>query len=321
MTEILCAVIIALLIVVILILIFKKSKSGNEQAQQSFNEQGLKIDNLSANMQNLSQLSTTQLQNMNTQLNDVYKSLGEMKSMSSDIENLRKVLGNVKSRGYFAEVQLDHLLEQVIPGMYEKNVKPNPRSGNIVEFAIKIPNGKDKGVTWLPVDSKFPMDRYEQLVKASDTNDALAIEEARKALISQIDRQATDIKNKYIVVPYTTNFAVMYLPTEGMYMEAVTDPDGLQYKLQERGIMIAGPSTILALLNSLSMGFNMIKINENADEIRRSLGDIKRQFDDFNLSFEEISKGLEKASSSLDNAKRRSELITKKLNKLDFDED
>lgn len=321
MVEILCFVIIALLIIAIAILIFKKPKSGEAQSEKLVAEQSIKIDNLSSNMQNLSQISTTQLQNMNAQLNNVYQSLGEMKSMSSDVENLRKVLGNVKQRGYLAEVQLGRLLEQVIPGMYEQNVAPNPRSSKRVEFAIKIPNGKDKGITWLPVDSKFPMDQYEKLVTASEGDDAAFVEECRKQLISQINLQATTIKDKYIDVPYTTNFAIMYLPTEGIYMEAVTDPDGLQQKLQERGVMIAGPSTILALLNSLSMGFNMIEINESADEIRKMLGNIKQQFEKFNKNFETIENGLATASKGLNDAKDRSRLINNALDRVNIEED
>lgn len=314
MVEILCFIIIALLITAIIILLFRKPKDNYKQAAQ---DQNIKLDTINNSMQNLSQLSTTQLQNMNNQLNNVYQSLGEMKSMSSDVENLRKVLANVKTRGTFAEVQLERLLEQIIPEMYEKNVKPNPRSNKIVEFAIKIPNGEDSSFTLLPIDSKFPMDAYSKLVEASEGEDANFVELCRKNFINEIDKQATKIKDSYIHVPQTTNFAVMYLATEGMYMEAITDPEGLQYKLQERGIMLAGPSTIIALLNSLSMGFNMIKINENADEIRRSLGNIKRQFNEFNSNFNAINSGLQKASDALNDAHRRSELITKSLDKIE----
>ena len=315
------SVITLLLIAVIAILLTRKSKNNSEESIQAATEQNVKMDTLNTNMQNLTQLNSTQLQNMSAQLNNVYQSLGEMKSMSSDVENLRKVLSNVKTRGTFAEVQLGRLLEQTIPGMYEQNVKPNPRAGKIVEFAIKIPNGKDKGITWLPVDSKFPMDRYSQLVDASEGQDPEAIEVARKALINEIDRQATKIKDSYINVPYTTNFAIMYLPTEGMYLEAVTDKDGLQDKLQDRGIMIAGPSTIIALLNALGMGFNMVKINENADEIRKMLMNIKQQFDKFNDNFETISGGIETATKGLNDARERSRMINNSLDRIDIDED
>ena len=173
----------------------------------------------------------------------------------------------------------------------------------------------------MPLDSKFPMDQYEKLVTASEGNDTAFREECRKQLINQINLQATKINDSYINVPYTTNFAIMYLPTEGIYMEAVTDPDGLQYKLQERGIMIAGPSTILALLNSLSMGFNMIEINESADEIRQMLGNIKQQFDKFNKNFETIENGITTASKGLADAKDRSRQINNALDRVNIEED
>lgn len=164
------------------------------------------------------------------------------------------------------------------------------------------------------------MDHYEKLVTASEQNDADLIEACRKQLINQINLQATQIKDKYIDVPYTTNFAIMYLPTEGIYMEAVTDPDGLQQKLQERGVMIAGPSTILALLNSLSMGFNMIEINKNADEIRKMLGNIKQQFDKFNNNFETIESGIRTINKGLDEAKSRSNKITNSLDRIEVED-
>lgn len=314
---ILISLVLVLLIVVIVILFIRTSNKDSSNSEKLSIEQNIKFDNLNNNIQALSQNNLNQLQNMNQQLNNVYQSLGEMKSISSDVESLRRVLANVKSRGSFAEVQLERILEQVIPGMYEKNVKPNPRSNKIVEFALKIPNGKE-GITWLPIDSKFPLDRYEKLVEASQDNNAQNVEICRKMLINEIDKQATKIKDSYIFVPYTTNFAVMYLATEGMYMEAVTDKDGLLQKLQDRGIMVAGPSTIIALLNSLAMGFNMIKINENADEIRKSLGDIKRQFNEFYNNFEVIEDGIQKANGALDNAKRRSDLIIKSLDRIEI---
>lgn len=323
MIYVLCGIIIVLLIVVIVLLIVRRPNNNNvdiSKINDANMQTNVQMQSLSSNVQNLSQLNATQLQNMNAQLNNVYQSLGEMKSMSSDIENLSKVLANVKSRGTFAEVQLERILESTIAGMYEKNVKPNPRSNKIVEFAIKIPNGSDGQITWLPIDSKFPMDQYAKLVEASEGDDPNYVESCRRFLISEIDKQATKIKDSYICVPYTTNFAVMYLPTEGMYMEAVTDPDGLQYKLQERGIMLAGPSTILALLNSLSMGFNMIKINKNADEIRRMLGNIKTQFSTFDENLNQIDKGLNTALGSLDKARERTRLINNSLDRIDSEE-
>lgn len=299
---ILFSIVILLLIAVIVILIVKKPKSSTALDEKFAAEQNVKMDAVSK------------------QLDNVFERIINMERISDEVDNLSKVLTNVGTRGSFGEAQLGRLLEQTIPGMYVRNYKPNPRSTDHVEYAIKIPNGKDKEITYLPVDSKFPMDKYSALVRASEGNDPKEVEAARKDLINFIDRSATTIKNKYIRVPQTTNFAIMFLPSEGLYLEAVKDPGDLQHKLQERGIMIAGPSTILALLNSLSMGFNMIEINENADEIRKSLGDIKRQFDEFNSNFESIESGLNKASDALVNAKRRSDLIIKSLDRIEVED-
>lgn len=299
---ILFSVIILLLIVVIIILLVKKSKSSTGIDEKFAAEQNVKMDAVSK------------------QLDNVFERIINMERISDEVDNLSKVLTNVGTRGSFGEAQLGRLLEQTIPGMYVRNYKPNPRSTDHVEYAIKIPNGKDKEITYLPVDSKFPMDKYSALVIASEGNNPKEVEAARKDLIDSLNRSATTIKNKYIRVPQTTNFAIMFLPSEALYLEAVKDPGDLQHKLQERGIMIAGPSTILALLNSLSMGFNMIEINENADEIRKSLGDIKRQFDEFNSNFESIESGLNKASDALVNAKHRSDLIIKSLDRIDVED-
>lgn len=320
LTTILCFVIIALLIIAIVLLLFRKPKDNSIQNEQIAALQDQKMDNLNANVQNMSQINASQLANMNTQLNNVYESIGKIQSMSADVEQLRKVLANVKQRGVFAETQLKSILEQTIPGMYETNVKPNPRSDKIVEFAIKIPNAEN-GVTWLPIDSKFPLDRYTHLVEASEQNDFEAVEKSRKELITAIDREATTIKDKYIIEPFTTSFAVMYLASEGMYMEAVKDPGGLQEKLQARGIMIAGPSTILALLNSLAMGFSVIEINEKAGEIRKMLVGIKRQFKDFDEHLDRIERGLNDASKGLQNTRERSRKISDSLVKIEVADD
>ncbi|MDO5426431.1 MAG: DNA recombination protein RmuC [Coriobacteriia bacterium] len=303
MVEILCFVIIALLIIAILILVFKKPKTGTDQLTKAAVEQNVKMDAVSK------------------QLDNVFERIIHMERISDEVDNLSKVLTNVGTRGAFGEAQLGRMLEQTIPGMYVRNYKPNPRSTDHVEYAIKIPNGKNKDFTYLPVDSKFPMDKYSVLVQASEGNNPDEVEAARKDLITFIDRSATTIKNKYIRVPQTTNFAIMFLPTEGLYLEAVKDPGNIQYKLQERGIMIAGPSTILALLNSLSMGFNMIEINESADEIRKMLGNIKQQFEKFNKNFETIESGIATASRGLTDAKDRSRQINNALDRVEITED
>lgn len=314
---ILTSVVVALLIVVIalLIAIFKKEK--NSKVEQMSIEQNTKMDNLNSNVSNMSQLNVAQLTNMNQQLNNVYESIGKIQSMSSDIEQLRKVLANVKLRGVFAETQLKNILEETIPGMYVENFKPNPRSDKIVEFAVKIPSENNDKFIYMPIDSKFPLDKYSQLVAASESDNPQDIEDCRKALINSIDFEATKIKDKYIIEPYTTPFAVMYLATEGMYLEAIKDNGGLQDKLQKRGILIAGPSTILALLNSLAIGFKSIQINKNAGEIRKVLINIKIQFQKFEEKLSKVEAGLSSASKSLDDTKDRARMINNTLDRIE----
>lgn len=348
MEIVLAGIIIVLLIIVISILIIRKPKDNTSQIQQltdaqnlkideisrmsgeqnmkmdnirqTSGEQNVKIDGLNTNLANFNQLNIEQLQNMNQQLNNVYESMGKIQSMSADISQLRKVLANVKQRGSFAETQLKNLLDQTIPGMYEQNVKPNPRAEKIVEFAVKIPSINDDKFVYLPIDSKFPLDKYNYLVQASENGTPEEIESCRKALINSIDLEATKIKNKYVIEPYTTPFAIMFLANEGMYLEAVKDPDGLQEKLANRGIMIAGPSTILALLNALSVGFSSIEINEKAGEIRKLLLNIKQQFLKFDDQLSRIENGLLSANKALNETRDRTRKINNTLDKIEVDE-
>lgn len=317
LSIILTCITVVLLIVVIILLFSLFRKSNDSKVEQMSIEQNTKMDSLNNNVTNMSQLNTAQLQNMQQQLNNVYESIGKIQTMSTDVEQLRKVLANVKQRGVFAEAQLKNILDETIPGMYEQNVKPNPRSDKIVEFAVKIPSATDDSYVYLPIDSKFPLDKYSNLVSASESNNQQYIEECRKALINSIDLEATKIKDKYIVEPYTTPFAVMYLASEGMYLEAIKDSGGLQEKLSRRGIMIAGPSTILALLNSLSLGFNSIQINKNAGEIRKILVNIKLQFQKFDANLAKIETGLTGATKALAASKERARKINNTLERIE----
>lgn len=252
------------------------------------------------------------------QLENVYKSLGEMKVLSSgvteNVTSLNRILTNVKARGTWAEVQLEGLLDQTIPGMYEKNVMTNPQSKNIVEFAVKIPSSDDKSaITYLPIDSKFPVESYIRLCDAADRGDTAAVDSERKALESTIITQAKEIK-KYINEPTTTPFAIMYLATEGLYSEIISSKSGIAERCHnEFNIMIAGPSTITALLNSLSVGFKAMAINEKAKEVRVVLAAAKMQYDKFGVLLEKARKKINEASKSLDDAQSRNNIIQKKL--------
>ena len=252
------------------------------------------------------------------QLEHVYKSLGEMKVLSSgvteNVTSLNRILTNVKARGTWAEVQLEGLLNETIPNMYEKNVMTNPSSRNIVEFAVKIPSGEDySNITYLPIDSKFPIESYIRLCAAADSGDTSMVEYERKSLERTIIEQAKDIR-KYINEPATTPFAIMYLATEGLYSEVISSKNGIAERCQnEFSVMIAGPGTITALLNSLSIGFRAMAINEKAKEVRTLLAAAKVQYEKFGGVLDKARKKIEEAGKTLEEAQSRNSIIQKKL--------
>lgn len=250
------------------------------------------------------------------QLQDVYRSLGEMKELSSgvtdNVKGLNRVLTNVKARGTWAEVQLGNILDQTIPSMYETNVKTNPKYNGQVEFAVKIPSAEDDSTTWLPVDSKFPMEDYARLQEASECGDIDTLERAKKALEQRVLSEGRTIKN-YISTPETTPFAIMYLATEGLYAEIMSGKGAVAEKLQAEGIMVAGPSTITALLNSLAMGFRSIAINQKATEVWKVLGAAKAQYDKFGDLLAKAKKKVDEAGKVLDEADHRNSIIQKNL--------
>lgn len=268
----------------------------------------------------LNQRLNASFKTVSEQLSNVYKSLGEMKELSAgvtdNVKGLNRVLTNVKSRGTWAEVQLGNILDQTIPNMYETNVKTNPKYNGQVEFAIKIPNQEDGSYTYLPVDSKFPMEDYARLSAAAEAGDLEALEKAKKALEARIKDEAKQVK-QYISSPQTTPFAIMYLATEGLYAEITASKTGIAEKLQADGIMIAGPSTITALLNSLAMGFRTMAINEKANEVWKILGAAKTQYDKFGDLLTKARKKIEDAGKALDEADHRNSIIQKNLRKVE----
>ena len=252
---------------------------------------------------------------VSTQLTNVYQSLGEMKELSSGVTGLNKILTNVKTRGTWAELQLDNILEQIIPNMYERNVKTNPKYNGQVEFAVKIPNADNDEISWLPIDSKFPMEDYIRLTDAGEQGNIEAVERAQKALEQRVKEEARAIKN-YINEPYTTPFAIMYLATEGLYAQIMNSPTGLPERLQEMGILVAGPSTITALLNSLQLGFSTIAINKRANEVWKILGNAKKQYDLFGQLLLKAQTKIDEAGKIIGKANERNEIIKKNLKKV-----
>ncbi|MGN1421545.1 MAG: DNA recombination protein RmuC [Eubacterium sp.] len=268
----------------------------------------------------LNQRLNASFKTVSEQLTNVYKSLGEMKELSAgvttSVTGLNRVLTNVKSRGTWAEVQLGNILDQTIPNMYETNVQTNPKYNGRVEFAVKIPNQEDGGFTYLPIDSKFPMEDYARLSAASEAGDLVALEQAKKALEARVKDEAKLIK-QYICSPETTPFAIMYLATEGLYAEITASKTGVAEKIQADGIMIAGPSTITALLNSLAMGFRTMAINEKANEVWKVLGAAKTQYDKFGELLAKARKKVDEAGKVLDEADHRNTIIQKNLRKVE----
>ncbi|MCD7797207.1 MAG: DNA recombination protein RmuC [Clostridiales bacterium] len=268
----------------------------------------------------LNQRLDSSFKTVSEQLTNVYKSLGEMKELSTgvtqSVSGLNRVLTNVKSRGTWAEVQLGNILDQTIPNMYETNVQTNPKYNGRVEFAVKIPNQEDGGFIYLPIDSKFPMEDYARLSAASEAGDVDALEKAKKALETRIKDEAKLIK-QYISAPETTPFAIMYLATEGLYAEITASKTGIAEKIQADGIMIAGPSTITALLNSLAMGFRTIAINEKANEVWKVLGAAKTQYEKFGDILAKAREKVDEAGKALDEADHRNNIIQKNLRKVE----
>lgn len=263
---------------------------------------------------------TASFKTVSEQLENVYKSLGEMQKLSAgvtdSVNGLNRVLTNVKSRGTWAEVQLGNILDQTIPGMYETNVKTNPKYNGQVEFAVKIPSAQDDSVTWLPIDSKFPMEDYARLSAAAEAGDLETLEAAKKALEARVRDEAKLVK-QYISAPETTPFAILYLATEGLYAEIMSSKSGLAEKLQNEGIMIAGPSTVTALLNSLAMGFRTMAINKKATEVWKVLGAAKMQYEKFGTLLQKARKKVDEAGKALDEADHRNAIIQKNLKKVE----
>jgi DNA recombination protein RmuC len=246
----------------------------------------------------------------------VHKGLGEMQVLASGVGDLKRVLTNVKARGTWGEIQLGNLLEQILtPGQYEKNVKPKAGSSEIVEFAIKLPGKslKDNDVVWLPIDAKFPQEQYLLILEASEKGDAAAVEQAVKLLEVSIRKCAKDICDKYLNPPHTTDFAIMFLPVEGLYAE-VLRRSGLAEQIQrDFRVVISGPSTFAAILNSLQMGFRTLAIEKRSSEVWNVLAAVKTEFNKFGEVIEKVKNKIEAAGKEISNVSTRTRAIDKKL--------
>lgn len=248
----------------------------------------------------------------------VHKGLGEMQTLATGVGDLKKVLQNVKTRGTWGEVQLGNLLDEMMTAeQYEKNVATKKESNDRVEFAIKIPAKDDKiRHIWLPIDAKFPLEDFQSLIDAEEKNDPVLIEKLSKALEARIKSEAKDIRDKYLDPPYTTDFGILFLPIESLYAEVLRRP-GLSDTLQrEYKVIITGPTTIAAILNSLQMGFRTLAIEKRSSEVWAVLGAIKKEFTTFGDLLDKTHKKLQEASNTIDDASKKSRTIERKLNKV-----
>ena len=246
-------------------------------------------------------------------LEQVYRSLGEMQNLAAGVGDLKRVLTNVKTRGIWGEMQLANLLSSVLTAeQYAENVAVVPGSAERVEFAVRLP-GKDAGTVWLPIDSKFPMEDYARLQEALQQADATAAETARKALMMRIRTEARRITGKYVAPPHTTDFAIMFLPVEGLYAEVVQQIDLVDAIQREQRIVIAGPGTFAALLNALQMGFRTLAIEKRSGEVWKLLGTVKADFGSSGDVLEKTQQRLRQASESIDAAFVRTRTIQRHL--------
>ena len=256
--------------------------------------------------------------NVTAMLAQVHQGLGDMNKLAADVGGLQRVLGNVKSRGVFGEVQLAGLLEQVFaPDQYASNVATIPGSSERVEFAVRFPGSSGEAPVWLPIDAKFPREDYERLLDAQERGDVAAAQAAGDALERRVRVEATRIRSKYVAVPHTTEFAILFLPTEGLYAETLRRPGLVEALQRDQRIAVAGPTTLLALMTSFQMGFRTLAIQERSSEVWRTLGAVKSEFAKFTSVLDGVKKKLDEASSKIDETGRRTRVLTRKLREVE----
>ena len=248
-------------------------------------------------------------------LEQVHQGLGEMQGLARDVGSLNRVLTNVKTRGIFGEVQLAGLLEQVFtPQQYAANVETVPGSGARVEFAIRLPGRGDDGTTlWLPIDAKFPREDYERLLDAQDRADPQAAEAAARAIEVRLKAEARTIREKYVAAPHTTDFAILFVPTEGLYAEALRRPGLVETLQREHRVSLTGPTTLLATLSSLQMGFRTLALEKRSAEVWQVLGAVKTEFGKFGDVLAKTKKKLSEAASTIDAAEVRTRAMARQL--------
>ena len=247
-------------------------------------------------------------------LEQVHRGLGEMQSLAVGVGDLKRVLGNVKTRGTWGEVQLASLLaEALTPQQYATNVETVPGTNQRVEFAIRLPGRSDGQPCWLPIDSKFPLDEWQRLQEALERADAQAAEDARRMLSEAVRVEAKKVRTKYVAPPFTTDFAILFVPTEGLYAEIMARPGTAETMQRDHRVVLCGPSNLLALLNSLQLGFRTLAIEQRSNEVWRVLGAVRTEFQKFGDVLARAQKKLQEASNTLDEARGKTTTIARRL--------
>ncbi len=247
-------------------------------------------------------------------LEQVHKGLGEMQSLAADVGGLKQVLSNVKTLGLAGEMQLAALLEQaLVPEQYEKNVATRPKSKDRVEFAVKLPGRDGQSQVWLPIDSKFPTTDYQMLIQAQEAGDVAGVQAAAKGLETRVRLEARSIRDKYVEPPATTDFAILFVPTEGLYAEILRRPGLFQQLQNEFRVTVCGPVNLIAFLNSLQMGFRTLAIEKRSSEVWEVLGAVKTEFENFGKVLANTKKQLESVANSIDSAETRTRQMARKL--------
>ncbi len=248
------------------------------------------------------------------QLEQVFKSVGEMQSLAAGVGDLKRVLTNVKARGTWGEVSLGGILAEVLTAeQYDRNVEIRPGSNQRVEFAVRLPGADGDGPLWLPIDAKFPTEDYERLSEAADRADAIQVETAGKAIETRIRQAARDICTKYVAPPHSTDFALLFLPTEGLYAEVVRRPGLVDALQRDCRVVVAGPTTLMALLNSLRMGFRSLAIQQRSSEVWQVLRAVKTEFEKYGEILDRVQKKLREASSTIEEVATRRRQIDRRL--------
>ena len=257
-------------------------------------------------------------QMVSERLEQVHRGLGEMQTLAAGVGDLKRVLTNVKTRGTWGEVQLSALLEQLLTAdQFSANVATRPDTNERVDFAIRLPGKGDGAVVWLPIDAKFPIEDYQRLLDAQDRCDPAAVEEAAKAIEMRLKSEARSIRDKYVSPPHTTDFALLYLPIEGLYAEALRRPGLAEILQRDFRVSLAGPTTLAALLNSLQMGFRTLAIEQRSAEVWAVLGAVKTEFGKFGEALAHTKKKLDEASNSISKAETRTRQLSRRLKEVE----